>query len=95
MHLIGPKKIILASLLLLAVTYNPGAIEKTEGLPDKIVPGNIRLSNSLSSSDDFLQCDAIVESFLHKWSIAGASVAIAKDGRLVYAKGYGYADTSN
>jgi len=95
MHLIGPKKIILASLLLLAVTYNPGAIEKTEGLPDKIVPGNIRLTNSLSSSDDFLQCDAIVESFLHKWSIAGASVAIAKDGRLVYAKGYGYADTSN
>ena len=95
MHLIGPKKIILASLLLLAVTYNPGAIEKTEGLPDKIVPGNIRLTNSFSSSDDFLQCDAIVESFLHKWSIAGASVAIAKDGRLVYAKGYGYADTSN
>jgi len=95
MHLIGPKKIILASLLLLAVTYNPGAIEKTEGLPDKIVPGNIRLTNFFSSSDDFLQCDAIVESFLHKWSIAGASVAIAKDGRLVYAKGYGYADTSN
>lgn len=94
MHLIGPKKSILIALLSLAVSYNPGAIEKTEGLPDKIVPGNIRLTNSFSSSEDFSQCDKIVESFMHKWSITGASVAIAKDGRLVYARGYGYADTA-
>jgi CubicO group peptidase (beta-lactamase class C family) len=31
---------------------------------------------------------------LHKWTIAGASVAIARDGKLVYAKGFGFADTA-
>jgi CubicO group peptidase (beta-lactamase class C family) len=92
--LISTKKILLVALLSLAVKYNPGANEKTEGLPDKIVPGNIRLTNSLSSSEDFAVCDQLIGSFLNKWKIAGASLAIARDGKLVYARGYGFADTS-
>ena len=35
----------------------------------------------------------LVNSFLHKWSIAGASVAVSKDGKLIYARGFGFADT--
>ena len=31
---------------------------------------------------------------MKKWTIEGASVAIAKDGKLVYARGFGYADTA-
>ncbi len=38
--------------------------------------------------------DSAINAFKVKWGIPGISVAIAKDGRLVYAKGYGYADTS-
>ncbi|MCU4177713.1 serine hydrolase domain-containing protein [Carboxylicivirga sp. N1Y90] len=34
-------------------------------------------------------------SFKNKWKIPGLSVAMAKDGRLVYANGFGYADTLN
>jgi CubicO group peptidase (beta-lactamase class C family) len=34
----------------------------------------------------------IVNKFIHDWKIPGASIAIAKDERLVYAKGFGYAD---
>jgi CubicO group peptidase (beta-lactamase class C family) len=30
---------------------------------------------------------------LRKWSITGASVAVAKNGKLIYARGFGYTDT--
>jgi len=92
--LIYSRKILLAVLLSLIVSYNPGAIEKTEGLPDKISPGNIRLTNLDSSSAEFEECDRTVDLFMNKWRIMGASVAIARDGKLVYAKGFGYADTA-
>ena len=81
-------------MLALFVSYNPGAIEKSEGSPDKIVPGNVRLTNSNSSGSEFEGCDNTIKSFLHKWTIAGASVAIARNGKLVYAKGFGFADTA-
>ncbi|WP_165822267.1 serine hydrolase [Hymenobacter edaphi] len=37
-------------------------------------------------------CDAVVQAFLQRWDIPGASVAISKDGRLVYERGFGYAN---
>ena len=38
--------------------------------------------------------DSTVNAFREKWGIPGISVAIAKDGRLIYAKGMGLADTA-
>ena len=38
--------------------------------------------------------DSTVNAFREKWGIPGISVAIAKDGRLIYAKGIGLADTA-
>ena len=93
--LIRSKKIIIAALLSLLVNYNPGAVENLGNSPDKMVPGNIRLTNSNSSGAEFEGCDKIVGSFMKKWTIPGASVAIAKDGKLVYAKGFGFADTAD
>lgn len=37
-------------------------------------------------------CDATIQQFMTRWDIPGASVAISKDGRLVYARAFGYAD---
>lgn len=93
--LVSSRKILLAILLLTVARYNPGAIETTEGYPDKIVPGNIRLTNSFSSGSGFEYCESAMDAFMKKWRIAGASVAIARDGRLVYARGFGYADTAS
>lgn len=39
------------------------------------------------------QLDREVIQHLRRWSIPGASLAIARNGRLVYARGYGLADT--
>ena len=32
---------------------------------------------------------------MDQWEIKGASLAIMKDGKLIYSKGYGYADEEN
>jgi hypothetical protein len=59
-----------------------------------MVPGSIRLTNTNSSGAEFEECCNIVGSFMKKWTIEGASVAIAKNGKLIYARGFGYADTA-
>jgi CubicO group peptidase (beta-lactamase class C family) len=59
-----------------------------------MVPGVMRLTNSESSGVEFEGCSPVIEDFMKKWAIQGASVAIAKDGRLVYARGFGFADTA-
>ncbi|GAA4390703.1 serine hydrolase domain-containing protein [Hymenobacter koreensis] len=38
------------------------------------------------------RCDAMVTKFMQRWKIPGATVAISRDGRLVYSRGFGYAD---
>jgi Beta-lactamase class C and other penicillin binding proteins len=89
------SKILLITFLLLLVSSNPGAQENSFVLIDKLVPNNIRLTNSISSGTEFAGVEKTVNSFLRKWSIAGASIAIAKDGKLIYARGFGYADTAS
>jgi CubicO group peptidase (beta-lactamase class C family) len=39
-------------------------------------------------------CDATMQQFMQRWKVLGASVALAKDGRLVYERGFGYADVA-
>jgi CubicO group peptidase (beta-lactamase class C family) len=63
-------------------------------ISEMLVPENVRLDNSNSIGKEFSGVEKTINSFLRKWSIAGASVAIAKDGKLVFARGFGYADTS-
>jgi CubicO group peptidase (beta-lactamase class C family) len=95
MELSRKGKMLLISILLLLVSINPGAMENSFVLVDKLVPNNIRLTNNISSGEEFFMAEKIVTAFLKKWSIAGASVAIAKDGKLIYARGFGYADTAS
>jgi CubicO group peptidase (beta-lactamase class C family) len=89
------KKILLITLLLFLVSFNPGARENSVTIIEKLVPVNVRLTNNYSSGIDFAGSEKIVNSFLHKWSITGASIAISKDGKLIYARGFGYADSAS
>jgi CubicO group peptidase (beta-lactamase class C family) len=90
----GKYKILFFSLLLLLVSIKPGAKENSIVLSDKLVPNNIRLTNNISSGSEFTGVEKTVNAFLRKWTIEGASVAIARDGKLLYAHGFGYADTA-
>ncbi len=77
------------------VSINPGAEENSFVLIDKLVPDNIRLTNSYCEGREFDGIEKTVDSFLRKWSIEGASIAIAKDGKLIFARGFGFADTAS
>ncbi len=56
---------------------------------------NLVLNNDLSDFDATGSLDQSVDGFLKKWDIKGASVAVTQNGRLVYAKGFGYADVES
>jgi CubicO group peptidase (beta-lactamase class C family) len=93
--LIRKRKILLIILLVILVGYNPGVVKTESIVTEKLVPGNVRLTNSSSTGKEYTGAEKAVNSFMRKWSIAGASIAIAKDGKLVYARGFGYADTAS
>jgi CubicO group peptidase (beta-lactamase class C family) len=79
--------------LLLLVTVKPGAQENNILVSDKLIPINIRITNNIPEAPSFPEADKVINTFLRRWSIAGASIAIAKDGKLIFAKGYGQSDT--
>jgi CubicO group peptidase (beta-lactamase class C family) len=89
------RKILLVAFLVSLVSINPGAKENSVVIVDKLVPSNIRLTNSLTSMNEYAGAEKTINSFLRKWSIAGASVAISKDSKLIFAQGFGYGDTTS
>ncbi len=88
------KKLLIVASLSLLISYSPVAVEKPGELTGKLTAGNIRLTNSNSTGTGFDTGERTINSFMKKWTIEGASVAISKNGRLVFAKGFGFADTT-
>jgi len=43
---------------------------------------------------ELAHCDASMQQFMQRWNVLGASVALSKDGRLVYERAFGYADAA-
>jgi CubicO group peptidase (beta-lactamase class C family) len=58
----------------------------------QLIPLSQRLFNELSDREEFIPLEIRVNRLLDKYAIKGASVAVMKDGRLVLARGFGYAD---
>jgi CubicO group peptidase (beta-lactamase class C family) len=63
--------------------------EGTEQLPAQKIPAG---THELTAQDLEAFLDGIVPLQLERDDIAGATVAVVKDGKLLFAKGYGYAD---
>ncbi|MFL6210050.1 MAG: serine hydrolase domain-containing protein [Pyrinomonadaceae bacterium] len=63
--------------------------EGTEQLPTGNIPTG---THELTAQDLETFLDGIVPLQLERDDIAGATVAVVKDGKLLFAKGYGYAD---
>ncbi len=60
---------------------------------EQIQPIPNRIKNELSDFNDFEHLESGIAFLLGKFDIKGASIAVAKDGRLAYAKGIGYANS--
>ncbi len=61
-------------------------------LNDKEVPFSLLLDNQNSDFEETDLIDRNVNAFIKRWKIHGASLAITKGERLVYAKGFGIAN---
>ncbi len=66
-----------------------------EFTPPIPVAESLRISGFFSEDISFSFIDNSINRFLNKSNMAGASVAIAKEGKMVFAKGYGFADKEN
>ena len=53
------------------------------------------VAQSMTREDIGAFLDGIVPQQLERENIAGATVAVVKDGQVIFAKGYGYADVAN
>ncbi len=69
----------------------PDSVSEPEN-PAFLLPIGKILSNSNSDIPEADLLDKIIEKFMRKWEIRGASFALMKEGQLLYSKGYGYAD---
>ncbi|MGH9222189.1 MAG: serine hydrolase domain-containing protein [Vicinamibacterales bacterium] len=72
-------------------------VPKTDPAPPVSPPREtpIGAAREMTASDIESFLDGLVPSQLDRDDIAGAVIAIVKDGKVLFAKGYGYADTTN
>lgn len=66
--------------------------DNEEVFPESI---NKLITNENSDFPQTKHLDQQIEKFIKTWHIKGASIAVLKDEKLVFAKGYGWADEEN
>ncbi|MBK7801205.1 MAG: beta-lactamase family protein [Chloracidobacterium sp.] len=95
---------IRAALLILWMTFPPFALGQSPNAPNlstkpetaQPVADTWQTGRAeLTAADVEAFLDGIVPQQLTRDDVAGATVAIVKDGKVLFAKGYGYADVAN
>jgi CubicO group peptidase (beta-lactamase class C family) len=91
------KKILIFSSLFAFLFFGEIAMTFSEkGYPsllnDEEIPFSLLLDNQYSDFEGTEKIGKDVASFIKRWKIEGASLAVTKDERLVYAKGFGIAN---
>ncbi len=93
--------IVLTGLIIFTKPWNlsfagdrSSTVKDTTQVSDSMIlfPANQVITNEDSELEITRKFDHIIEKFMKKWEIKGASFALMKEDRLIYSKGYGYAD---
>lgn len=91
--------LVISGLILgTAFAYLSGPSIKTFGTdftPSAPKGISLRIPGNLCADSIYANIDSKVESFLKRWEIPGASVAISHNEKMVFAKGFGWADREN
>ncbi|MEG0499571.1 MAG: serine hydrolase domain-containing protein [Rikenellaceae bacterium] len=85
------KYIILAILVLFPLLITVVASKSPIGFGGNKTINNV-ITNEMSDLMETKRLDRNIENFMRRWEIVGASLAIMKNDKLIYCKGYGYAD---
>ncbi len=88
-------RVVVVIFLVLFLLVPKVGTERVSRIGGNYVPTHLRIDNSLTDSEMFGNAEKGVEWFMKNWSIKGASVAVAKEGKLLYARGFGYASVSD
>ncbi len=64
-------------------------------VPDGLLGINHAINDSLSDLQETKKMERTIERFMDRWEIKGASFAVMKDGKLLYSKGFGIADSAS
>lgn len=92
---VKPMRILIVISLVLFLFVPKVGTEQVAIIGGHWVPANLRIDNTLSDSEMFETAEKGVEWFMKNWDIKGASVAVAREGKLLYAQGFGYASLSD
>lgn len=85
--------LIISALILYAVKAGKSAADTSDNHEEtEYVSINRFLSNDMCSTGEAEGLDRYIGKFMERWEIKGGSLAVMKDGRLIYSKGYGWAD---
>ena len=86
---------VTALIILFRIAFSLNEITASSGADLATGGGNAvrKITNEYSELPQFAKLDESITQFLKRWEIVGASVAIVNRGKLVYAKGFGFADT--
>ncbi|MCF8222462.1 MAG: beta-lactamase family protein [Bacteroidales bacterium] len=79
-------------VVLTLLNHNPDSIGGTSLPEPKFTLDNARIKNEYSEEEEFSNINRSFRRFMRYWDIRGASVAVVKDNRLVFARAYGMAD---
>jgi CubicO group peptidase (beta-lactamase class C family) len=88
-------RLILLTVIGLFLTVTRVGTEHLAETGASYSPVHLRIDNKLASNELFAGAEKGVAWFLRNWDIKGASVAVAREGKLLYARGFGYASLSD
>ena len=95
-HIIKKSIAILLTLVLLLTVATPALAGSDGSAPDRhIVATPAQASGPTDPAELEAFLDGLLAQQMAENHIAGAAVAVVKDGQLFFAKGYGYADVEN
>jgi N-acyl-D-amino-acid deacylase len=70
----------------------PGRVLRGPGYREEQAAFNVTSENKDYDVERFAKIDQTLQQFIQKHRLPGASLAVTSNGRVVYARGYGYAD---
>jgi CubicO group peptidase (beta-lactamase class C family) len=89
---------ITAAIVVMAIVLSvskAGCSNEVEPEPETPTPLHHLMNNSLCEYEETRRFDASINRFMRYWGIRGGSFALMRNDSLLYAKGYGFANTQD